>query len=117
MILRFAVLPFLAILLVVEIAGGVLRAPFLSWNEIRLCRSMALLRGLPIYPGRDALGPVIGTLHTLPHETEKFGVFELAESKSFEKVFGGVEALPRIVEQSGQVDRCKFGQAFVRLIP
>jgi hypothetical protein len=64
MILRFAVLPFLAILLVVEIAGGVLRAPFLSWNEIRLCRSMALLRGLPIYPGRDTLGPVIGTLHT-----------------------------------------------------
>jgi len=64
MIFRFAVLPVLCVLLIIEIAGGVLRSPFLSWNEIRLGRAMELVRGYPLYPGQVTPGPVIGTLHT-----------------------------------------------------
>jgi hypothetical protein len=64
MTFRFALLPLLSILLLIEIAGGVLRSPFLSWNEIRLCRALAVARGLPLYPGHDSAGGVIGTLHT-----------------------------------------------------
>jgi hypothetical protein len=57
-------LPILWCLFAIEVLGGVLRAPGLVWNEIRLSRSLALLDGFHLYPGEHELGPVIGTLHT-----------------------------------------------------
>ncbi len=59
-----AALPPLGFLLLIETAAGVLRAPSLLWNEARMCRSLALIRGFSLYPPKNALGPVIGTLHT-----------------------------------------------------
>jgi hypothetical protein len=60
----YAILAFLSFLFAVEVLEGILRSPTLIWNEIRLTRSMALLHGLPLYPGERELGPIIGTLHT-----------------------------------------------------
>ena len=51
-------------LLAVQSAAGILNAPSFVWNEIRLARSMALLHGFSLYPDRNSIGPVIGTLHT-----------------------------------------------------
>jgi hypothetical protein len=51
-------------LLAVEAAAGILNAPSFVWNEIRLARSVAMLHGFSLYLDRDAIGPVIGTLHT-----------------------------------------------------
>jgi hypothetical protein len=57
-------LPVLGCLFAIEVLGGILRAPTLIWNEIRLTRSLALLHGFSLYPGEHDLGPIIGTLHT-----------------------------------------------------
>ena len=54
----------LGFLLIVQVALAIARQPPLIWNEIRWSRSLALARGQPIYPGKDDLGPIIGTLHT-----------------------------------------------------
>lgn len=51
-------------LLAAQAGDGILNAPSFVWNEVRLARSMALLHGIGLYPGRDTTGPVIGTLHT-----------------------------------------------------
>lgn len=51
-------------LLAAQAGAGILNSPFFVWNEIRLARSVALLHGYSLYLGRDATGPVIGTLHT-----------------------------------------------------
>src|SRR6202011_3719342 len=59
-----AALPALGYLFAIEVLGGVLNAPTLIWNEIRLTRSLALLHGFSLYPGENDLGPIIGTLHT-----------------------------------------------------
>lgn len=48
---------------VIQCALAIVRQPSLIWNEIRWCRSLALSRGLPIYVGQHAVGPIIGTLH------------------------------------------------------
>jgi hypothetical protein len=56
--------PVLWCLFAIEVLGGILRAPTLIWNEIRLTRSMALLHGFSLYPGEHDSGPIIGTLHT-----------------------------------------------------
>ena len=34
------------------------------WDEIRLARTFGLYAGIPFYPGKDATGPILGTLHT-----------------------------------------------------
>jgi hypothetical protein len=54
----------LSLILAIEAAAGILQSPTLSWNEVRLGRSMGLLYGFPLYVGEHAPGPVIGTLHT-----------------------------------------------------
>lgn len=51
-------------LLAAEAVSAILYAPAFVWNEIRLSRSIALLHGIGLYPGRDTAGPLIGTLHT-----------------------------------------------------
>jgi hypothetical protein len=56
-------LPVLSCLFAIEVLAGILSAPESIWNEIRLSRSLALLRGFALYPGEHALGPIIGTLH------------------------------------------------------
>jgi len=48
---------------VIQCVLAIVRQPSLIWNEIRWCRSLALSRGLPIYVGQNAMGPIIGTLH------------------------------------------------------
>jgi len=58
-----AAIPVLSCLFAIELLGGILRAPTLIWNEIRLSRSLALLEGFHLYPGEHELGPIIGTLH------------------------------------------------------
>jgi hypothetical protein len=62
--LRYTALPALWCLFLIEVAGGILRAPQLIWNEIRLSRSVAVRHGFPLYLGEHELGPIIGTLHT-----------------------------------------------------
>jgi len=57
-------MPVLWCLFAIEVLGGILRAPTLIWNEIRLTRSLALLQGFSLYPGEHDFGPIIGTLHT-----------------------------------------------------
>ncbi|MGA2574853.1 MAG: hypothetical protein ABSH24_02400 [Bryobacteraceae bacterium] len=54
----------LSILLAAQTAAGVLNAPSFVWNDVRLARSMALWHGFSLYLDRDAIGAVIGTLHT-----------------------------------------------------
>jgi hypothetical protein len=51
-------------LLAAEAGGGIFNSPSFVWNEVRLARSVALLRGFSLYLDQDAIGPVIGTLHT-----------------------------------------------------
>ena len=46
-----------------EIAAAIAGAPFEHWNDIRLARALAFRMGVPIYLGKDALGPILGTLH------------------------------------------------------
>ena len=58
-----AAIPVLSCLFAIELLAGILRAPTLIWNEIRLSRSLALLQGFHLYPGEHELGPIIGTLH------------------------------------------------------
>jgi hypothetical protein len=57
-------MPVLSFIFAMEVLAGILRAPTLIWNEIRLTRSLALLHGFSIYPGEHDSGPIIGTLHT-----------------------------------------------------
>jgi hypothetical protein len=54
----------LVCLLAAGAGAGILNSPSFVWNEVRLARSMALLRGFSLYLDQDATGPVIGTLHT-----------------------------------------------------
>jgi hypothetical protein len=58
-----AAIPVLSCLFAIEVLAGILRAPTLIWNEIRLSRSLALLHGFHLYPGEHEIGPIIGTLH------------------------------------------------------
>jgi hypothetical protein len=57
-------MPVLWFIFAMEVLAGILRAPTLIWNEIRLTRSLALLHGFSLYPGEHDSGPIIGTLHT-----------------------------------------------------
>lgn len=57
-------MPLFLSLLAAQAAAGILNAPSFIWNEVRLARSVALLHGFSLYLDRDAIGPVIGTLHT-----------------------------------------------------
>ncbi len=54
----------LLLLLAAQAISGILYAPTFVWNELRLARSMALLRGVSLYPAREGASPIIGTLHT-----------------------------------------------------
>lgn len=60
----WAAMALLLSLLAVQAAAGILNAPSFVWNDVRLARSVALLRGFSLYLDKDTAGPVIGTLHT-----------------------------------------------------
>ncbi len=62
--LSAALLPVAMLLAAVQIVLSIARQPQLIWNDVRLARSAAMLRGFPLYPQKDTAGPVIGTLHT-----------------------------------------------------
>lgn len=56
--------PPLLLLCVAESVAKILTADRYLWNEVRLARTFGLYAGVPLYPGRDASGPILGTLHT-----------------------------------------------------
>jgi hypothetical protein len=56
--------PPLCVLCIAETASKILSADDFIWNEIRLARTFGLYSRIPLYPGRDATGPILGTLHT-----------------------------------------------------
>jgi hypothetical protein len=56
--------PPLLLLCLAETVAQILSADHFVWNEIRLARSFGLYAGVPLYPGQDATGPILGTLHT-----------------------------------------------------
>jgi hypothetical protein len=58
-----AAFPVVFLCLVVQVATSILSAPFDTWNDIRVARTMALLHSYKLYSGPDPDGPVIGTLH------------------------------------------------------
>jgi len=60
----FAVVPVAALAWAAQTITLVLAAPWFHWNDIRLARAVAFARGYRIYPGRDYVGPIVGTLHT-----------------------------------------------------
>jgi hypothetical protein len=62
--LRAFLVPPLLLLCLVEAAGKIVSADHYIWNEIRLARTFGLYFGVPLYPGRYATGPILGTLHT-----------------------------------------------------
>jgi hypothetical protein len=61
---RAFLLPPLLLLCVAGTIAKVLGADGDMMNEARLARTFGLYAGVPLYPGRDATGPILGTLHT-----------------------------------------------------
>jgi hypothetical protein len=59
-----AALPVLAALLGIEIVLNILTEPLFDMNSVRLARTFALFNGIKFYPGANATGPIVGTLHT-----------------------------------------------------
>ncbi len=59
-----AVLPALVALLGIEIVLNILTEPLFAMNGVRLARTFALFHGIKLYPGANATGPIVGTLHT-----------------------------------------------------
>lgn len=59
-----AAIPLLLALMAVQAAAAILNSPAFVWNEIRMARSVALWHGFSLYLDRNAMGPVIGVLHT-----------------------------------------------------
>jgi hypothetical protein len=57
-------MPVMAALLMIEIVLNILTEPFFGMNDVRLTRTLALFNGIKLYPGANATGPIIGTLHT-----------------------------------------------------
>jgi hypothetical protein len=53
-----------SLLTVTNLIAGVLRSVAdWRWNDVRLARGIALGYGYPLYPGRDSMKPIIGTMH------------------------------------------------------
>ncbi len=61
---RAFLLPPLFVLCITGTASNILTSDYGLMNEARLARTFGLYRGVPLYPGRDATGPILGTLHT-----------------------------------------------------
>jgi len=61
--LAAAALPMTGMMFLLQCAGSILLIPQISWNDPRLARTVSLLYGYHLYYGREADGPIIGTLH------------------------------------------------------
>lgn len=59
-----AAMPALAALVGIEIVLNILTEPLFDMNNVRLARTFALFKGIKLYPGVNAAGPIVGTLHT-----------------------------------------------------
>ena len=61
--------PIAGLLIFIDLIQAVLRSVATwEWNDVRMARGIALRYGYPLYPGRDAAVPIIGTMHgPVPH--------------------------------------------------
>ena len=60
--LRYA-WPFVLLIVALNVLTGILHGPHWLWNEARLAPAFSMMYGYHLYPGRDALAPIAGTLH------------------------------------------------------
>ena len=57
-------IPTLAALVGIEIVLNIATEPLFDMNSVRLARTFALFHRTGLYPGANATGPIVGTLHT-----------------------------------------------------
>ena len=57
-------IPMLTALLGIDAFLNIYRAPWATWNGVRLSRTFAIYKGGNLYPGQNAMGAIIGTDHT-----------------------------------------------------
>jgi len=61
-VLRY-VWSFILLIIALDVLTGILHGPHWLWNEARLAPAFSMMYGYRLYPGRDALAPIVGTLH------------------------------------------------------
>ena len=58
-----SIVPALVALFAIEVAELILAAPYELLDDMRITRTFAIFGGVNLYPGNNATGAIIGTLH------------------------------------------------------